>query len=514
MLIATALAVAIRLFTLSRAGYLTGITEYDDGVYLGASLRLIDGVMPYKDFAFVQPPGILLLMSPVALVAKLTTTVKALALARVLTAMASAACVPLAGNLVRYRGTAVTVVTCGVLAVYPGDIITAHTLLLEPWMNLFCLLAINAAFRHGHLTRPGLLAWAGAALGFACAIKFWAAAPAAVLLVACLTHREDRLARLRGYLPGLAAGFLLPVLPFLASAPATFIHSTISDQATRTSNAISMAVRVANLTGLIDFINQQSGVSLNAGAHSLFADEAQGVGNPTGLGWLPVPGIVVLAVVISAGYIWQFRRRTELEWLSLATAVLASAAILLYPAFYYHYSDFPGPWLALTLGTAGTLAGSQRARAIVVPALAVLLVLVAALQIREAFPLRRPTDEAMAQLIPPRSCLVTDDASLAIAAGRFADQPPGCPEIVDALASTLVLSNGGSVQGDADHMPQVVAAWRSWLGQADYVWLSPSHLSKRRIPWTPALSAWFNANFIKLGKYSADIGQLYIRVRN
>src|SRR5215469_12887506 len=101
MLIATALAVVIRLFTLTRPGYLTGITEYDDGVYLGGALRMTEGAMPYQDFAFVQPPGILLLLTPVALIAKVTSTVKALALARVLTALASAACVALAGNLVR-----------------------------------------------------------------------------------------------------------------------------------------------------------------------------------------------------------------------------------------------------------------------------------------------------------------------------------------------------------------------------------------------------------------------------
>ena len=189
IMIATAVAIGLRLFNLLRPGYLTGVTEYDDGVYLGGSLRLIEGHMPYKDFAFIQPPGILLLMTPVALVAKIFTTVKGLALARVLTVLASSACVPLAGNLVRYRGTVVTVVTCGVLAVYPGDITAAHTLLLEPWMNLVCLLAINAAFRRGHLARPGRLAWAGLALGFACSIKFWAAAPAAVLLVICLLHQ-------------------------------------------------------------------------------------------------------------------------------------------------------------------------------------------------------------------------------------------------------------------------------------------------------------------------------------
>ena len=136
MLIATALALALRLFTLSRPGYLTGITEYDDGVYIGGSVRMTEGQLPYLNFAFIQPPGILELMLPVALLAKLTTTVKALAVARLLTALASTACIPLAGNLVRYRGAMVTAVTCGVLAVYPPDLTTAHTLLLEPWMNL------------------------------------------------------------------------------------------------------------------------------------------------------------------------------------------------------------------------------------------------------------------------------------------------------------------------------------------------------------------------------------------
>ncbi|HTU08693.1 MAG TPA: hypothetical protein VMG13_24315, partial [Trebonia sp.] len=227
ILITTAVAVAIRLFTLTRPGYLTGITEYDDGVYLGAAIRLTDGALPYKDFAFVQPPGILLLMSPVAVFAKITTTVKGLALARVLTALASSACVPLAGNLVRYRGAVVTLVTCGVLAVYPGDILTAHTLMLEPWMNLVCLLGVNAAFRRGHLAQPGRLAWAGLALGFAGVIKFWAIAPTAVLLLLILLDKTDRVRRLRAYVLGLVVGFVVPLLPFFVAAPSAFIHSTL-----------------------------------------------------------------------------------------------------------------------------------------------------------------------------------------------------------------------------------------------------------------------------------------------
>jgi len=513
MLLATALAVVIRLFTLTRPGYLTGITEYDDGVYLGAALRMTEGAMPYKDFAFVQPPGILLLMTPVALIAKLTTTVKALALARLLTALASAACVPLAGNLVRYRGTVVTLVTCGVLAVYPDDITTAHTLMLEPWMNLFCLLAINAAFRRGHLARPRRLIWAGLALGFAGAIKFWAIAPAAVLLVLCVVVRQDRGRRVRAYLPALVAGFLVPVAAFLASAPMTFLRSTITDQAARTGSAVPVSVRLANLTGVIDILNTKGGISLNAGAHSMFAGGVSpDIAESSQLGWLPVVATVALVAVIAVGYAWQSRRLSQLEWLALATTVLAVAAVIGYSAFFYHYADFPAPWLAITLGgAAGVLAGRPALRTIVIRSIAVAFLLVAALQIRETFPLRQPTGQAIAHLIPRGACVVTDEVSLTISADRFADLPPGCPDIIDALAATLVLSSGVSVQGGAGQMPQVVAAWQSWLSKADYVWLSPAHGSKRRIPWTPALSAWFNQTFAPIGSYSSGTGQLYVR---
>src|SRR5215469_12679759 len=295
MLLATALALVIRLFTLTRPGYLTGITEYDDGVYLGATLRMTEGAMPYKDFALVQPPGILLLMTPVALIAKLTTTVKALALARLLTALASAACVPLAGNLVRYRGTFVTLVTCGVLAVYPGDITSAHTLMLEPWMNLFCLVAMNAAFRRGHLARPSRLAWAGLALGFAGVIKFWAIAPAAALLILCLVTGSDRARRVRAYLPALAAGFVIPVLPFLLSAPSTFLRATLSDQAARLGSGVPISVRLANLTGAIDILTTSGKLTLNAGAQSMFSGDATPNSATTGsLGWLPVVATIAL----------------------------------------------------------------------------------------------------------------------------------------------------------------------------------------------------------------------------
>jgi alpha-1,2-mannosyltransferase len=517
MLLATALALALRLFTLSRQGYLTGITEYDDGVYIGGSVRMTEGQLPYLNFAFIQPPGILELMMPVAIIAKVTSTVKALALARLLTALASAACIPLVGNLVRYRGAVVTAVTCGVLAVYPPDITTAHTLLLEPWMNLFCLIAMNLAFRRGHLARPARLVWAGIALGFAGDIKFWAVVPAFVLLVICLMVTKDRVRRVRAYLIGLVIGFGVPAAPFLIATPLAFIRSTILDQAARTGSYVADGVRLANLTGLIDFYTTKGQFSLHPGGNSMFAaGAAAGIGDSHSLGWLPILAAVIVTAAIATGYVRQSRRLTELEWLSLATAVLAAASVIVYSAFFYHYADFPAPWLALALGgAAGALAGHRAWSLIVVRVFALVIVLVAVLQVREMFPLTAHGAEAISHEIPAGACVVTDEASLTIGADRFANLPPGCPDIVDSLASTLVLSNGVSIQAGASKMPAVVAQWKQWLGEADYVWLSPSGGSKKRIPWdngTNELWNWFRAHFDAVGKNSTTTGQVYRRV--
>jgi alpha-1,2-mannosyltransferase len=400
ILLATVLALAVRLSTLTRPGFFTGISEYDDGVYLGAAIRLTQGALPYRDFAFAQPPGMLLLMTP-ALLARVTTTATALAFARLLTVFASTACVPLAGRLVRHRGTLVTAITCGILAVYPDDIAAAHTLLLEPWMNLCCLLAASAAFSHGRLAPPARLAWAGAALGGAAAVKLWAIVPGAIFLVLCLIAAGQRTRRTRAYLAGLVAGFAVPVLPFALSAPATFIRSTLLDQASRLGTFVPLSLRLAHVTGLIDVLNAQGTLSLHAGTHSLFAKSVIAYISSAGAGWLPLAAAAVLVAAVAIGYTRDPGRLSHLEWFSLATAALACGVILSYSAFFSHYPAFAAPWLALTVGgAAGGLAGSARFRRMLVAAFAVVILGVAAVQLYELRPLSVPASPAAAQLIP------------------------------------------------------------------------------------------------------------------
>lgn len=510
MLVATVLALAVRLFTLTRPGFLTGVSEYDDGVYLGAAIRLTQGAVPYRDFAFVQPPGMLLLMTPAALVARMTSTAAAMTFARLLTVFASTACVPLAGNLMRYRGTLATAVTCGILAIYPDDIAAAHTLLLEPWMNLCCLLAANAAFRAGRLASPARLAWAGAALGVAGAVKFWAVVPAAILLVLCLSAAGPRARRTRAYLAALGAGFVVPVAPFALTAPVSFVRATLLDQASRVGTFIPLSLRLAHLTGLIDVLNTAGKLSLHAGAHSLFAGSVIALITPVGAGWLPFAVTAVLVFAIALGYAREPGRRSDLEWFSLATAVLAAALILSYSAFFYHYAAFVAPWLALTVGAAaGSLTASRPFRRLLLGACTVVILGAAALQLAEVVPLSAPSSTQIGRLIPPGACVVTDETSLAISANRFTSPHAGCPDIIDSLATTLVLSHGLSVQAGAASSARVVAAWQSIFSRADYVWLSPGNA--RRIPWTRELSTWFRENFRPVGSYNPHLGQLYLR---
>src|SRR2546421_6359101 len=218
LLAATALGLTLRLYQLMRPGFLHGVSEYDDGVYFGAALRLVHGSIAYRDFVLVQPPGIAVLMAPLAFLAKATGTATAFAVARVLTACAGAAAVPLVGILVRHRGTVAVAIAAGLLAVYPSGITAAHTVLLEPWVVLLCLLGALAAFEGDQLTeKPWRLLLAGAAFGFALSIKLWVLVPAAVPALLCARAVSRR--GLGRYLAGLAAAFGVGVLPFFALAP-------------------------------------------------------------------------------------------------------------------------------------------------------------------------------------------------------------------------------------------------------------------------------------------------------
>jgi hypothetical protein len=526
IVIATVIALGLRLYLVARPGFLTsGNVEYDDGVYLGAAMRLLHGSLPYLDYAFVQPPGIILVGLPGAAIGALTSQPIGLEVARLLSVVASTACVPLAGRLVRHRGPLATAVTAGLLAVYPADVLAARTLLLEPWMNLACLLAATAAFREGRLAGPRRLAWAGVALGCGTVIKFWAAIPVAVLLVICLAARPapdaSRARRSGAVLIGAVAAFVVVAGPFALSAPGEFLHQTLLDQVSRVGSGTPLALRLAHLTGLIDILGRDGKlVSAGSAGHSLFALGAEASTHLVAVGWPAFAAALLAVAVITAGYLTRPVERSPLAWFALLTAVAAMVAILGYSAFFYHYPDFPGPWIAVTAGIAvgslaclihGTAPRAVAARRAIGAVIAVAVVLVTVVEAGELGSVHEPASpRSVTTLIPRGSCLVTDQVSFAIAAGRLAAPGPGCPDVIDSLATTLALSGGVSPQGGAGQRADVIAGWEAIFGKARYVWLSAGF--EARIPWTPAFQSWFSAHFRPLAMLS-DYGdsRLYVR---
>ncbi len=496
---ATVLGLALRLYQLSRPGYLLGVTEYDDGPDFGSAVRLVHGYLPYRDFIIVQPPGITLLMAPVALVTKGLGVARGMAVARIVTAVAGAAAVPLAGLLVRHRGLLAATVACGIVAVYPPSIQSAHTVLLEPWLVLSCLAGAVAVFDRDRLTSSTWrLAGGGAAFGFAGVVKVWAVLPVVVILVLA----AGRPRRAATYLAGVAAGFLIPVLPFFAAAPRTFYDSVIVGQLIRVDEArTTLAFRLHEMTGL------------------------------TGVAGLGLVALIVISVAliaaVTAGSVAASRmtgdRPPALDWFAFGTAILVVAAFLWPADFYYHYAGFLAPFLALAIalpmsrlvtaagGRAGGMAGARQLARLAVAAAALAIIAMGAVQWSQEAALRPGLPQAdvaaARRIIPPGACVLADQVSYAIAADRFISRVPGCSLMVDSVGTDYSLSGGRNAETGAARSPGVRAAWLAALRAAQYVWLSS--LAAKRVPWqAPQVTSYFTRNF---GPVPGGPRGLYIR---
>jgi alpha-1,2-mannosyltransferase len=501
--VATAAALVLRLYQLARPGHFFGVTSYDDGVYVGAAIRLVDGVPPYRDFVLVQPPGVVLIMAPVAALGKLTGTAWAMATGRLLTACAGAVAVPLTGLLVRHRGLLAVVISCGVMAVYPDSILAAETVLQEPWLVLACLAGLLAVLDGDRLTTSHKrLAWGGVALGAACAIKLWAVFPVVVIAVMC----APRAGRALSYLGGVVAGFLVPVLPFFAIAPSSFFRGVVLAQLVRVDDArVPLTTRLADLTGIA--ASQSTVVAVPA--------------------VLAVLAAVLIGALVAGSYAgaWRLTPRplrrspflSPLEGFILVTGVITVAAFLWPVDFYYHYAAFFAPFLALAVALpvarlvrAARPVLSRRLRWLPfdpavrwVTGAAFVAMFIAAVLGETAAPVSANPAAAADRVIPGGACVLTDQVSFTILANRFTSSVPGCAQPVDGFGADLDLSNGHNGATGAARAPAVRQMWDTAFRHAQYVWLSSrpdlttgnGDTAYRRIAWTPWLRAYFDRNF-------------------
>jgi hypothetical protein len=498
--VTTLVALVLRGYLLVRPGVLT-VTQYDDGPYFGSAVRLVHGVLPYRDFAFVQPPGITVLLSPVGLLTYLTGTAWGLGIARILTLLAGSAAVALTGLLVRHRGILAVLLACGVVAIYPPAANASHTVLLEPWLVLFCLIGAVTVFDGDRITASTRrLVWGGVMFGLAGAIKAWAIVP--VLVVAALCVRDLRRAAM--FAAGVAAGFLVVTLPFAAASPGLFYNDVVVAQLARIGHRNTVWHRLQSMIGI---------------------PGAEGWTNSTLLtACLALVAFVILTQAVS----WLVTRMPPptLDWFATLSAAGIVAIFLWPPYFAGHYSAFLGPFLAIALALpvsrlvasaqpeararrrAGPDAGAVpesppgRTRQLLARAgpilmgVAIIAGAVAQAPTGRLSTIRRTSPAAVARVVPPGACVATDLASFLLLANRFTSNVPGCSQMVDGLGTDLALSRGRRPGSGASEVPAVTAAWHHAFSEARYVLLTPeNHL---RIPWNPQLRDYFDQNFTRV----------------
>src|SRR5262249_11083332 len=131
----------------------------------------------------------------------------------------------------------------------------AHTVLVEPWLVLFCLAEAVAVMDRDRLATGRRLAVNDVAFGFANAGEGGTIVPVIVVFVLCLTDPMSggsRPRRAAPFVDEVAAAFCLPVLPFALGAPRGFYQSLVVAQVGPRTGAvhIPLSERLYDMTGL------------------------------------------------------------------------------------------------------------------------------------------------------------------------------------------------------------------------------------------------------------------------
>ena len=484
----TALALGLLLvYRGIHLGFFHGQNEIDDGIYYGEGIMLAHGVLPYRTYVDVQPPGIALLMAPFGLLGRLTNNRAAFETARVFMVILSMANVVLLGRLVRRRhwvGVLVGVVALG----FYGDSITAdHTILLEPFLVFGTLLGLLFVFDDTEFATSSVTRWlaAGAMLGLTTSIKTWGAFPLLVLLAfavirgrRCVTH----------YVAGALAAIVIVCGPFFVLAPATFIREVIVVQLTRShAGYASEQLRLMNLLGV--------------------------PGNALGALWLLIVLWSAVVVVILASIVFQMRvdpsrAVTNLDVAAMVSLVLVAASFLVASEFEDHYGGFLALFIALVLSATAVrllpLAKRLMTIAIVVATVAVFLLSVHHASHVPKEPL--PTS-ALDRIFPPTACVVSVNYGPLILANRFNLFEAQCAHVLDMYGTELADGNGITNSVSDSRTPKLQADWFDWLHRADgFVLATPT--SKFDV-FGPSVRAYSHSHF----SLSAVSGGLYIYSR-
>ncbi|MCW2542940.1 MAG: hypothetical protein JWM40_492, partial [Frankiales bacterium] len=352
-------------------------------VYYGAAKLLLHGQLPYRDATIIHPPGSAVLLVPFAALGDLLGDPVGMAIARIAVAAVAVLNIVLVHRLTaRLPGSTsrIALAAAALYAVMPNAVIAEHTVLLEPLVNLACLLAMLVLTE-----RPRAAVAAGALLALAVSIKLFAAAYVVVLVVWLLLRRQPRL--VAWLATGLAAGAAVMLLPFFLAAPHAFWQDVVVTQASRPDGG-GHAGRLVDLAGFGPL--------------------------PLALG-IPLLLIAVLAIAFRVRGASSPAYRVWVGVLLLSAIAFTSSA-----SYFPHYAAFLAPALAISLACVAR------------PVLAVvLLAFLAGSLVSDAGARGEGDLGAAGRLVPPGSCVFYEHASVAIAADLFAPPTTDCPAWLD-----------------------------------------------------------------------------------
>ena len=307
-----------------RGGGLFGRIGYDGSVYYASASALTHGLLPYRDFLLLHPPGITLALLPFAALGRLVGDPYAFALARLawfgLGAVSTA--LVFAGRPVpRARGRRVA--AAAFYAVFVPAVVSEHTTSLEA-VGSVCLLGVGRAAdpraRPADRARSSPLLAAGALLGVATGTKIWGVA-VVLALVAWSVRRVGRAARGAG--AGRRGRRHRRRLPAVLRRRA---RADVADGGRSTSSA-GGGCRRASVAGFVDI----------AGLLRAARDgRARRPGRPRA--GPPAASLVVLAV------------RDPLGRLAALLLVVTGAVLLSTPPWSVAYTGLAAPAFALLVG--------------------------------------------------------------------------------------------------------------------------------------------------------------------
>ncbi len=445
LVVATAVVLGILLvYQGIHKGYFDGLTEVDDGVYYGEGVLMSHGLLPYRSYVDIQPPGIALLMAPFGFLGRVTSDRTAFAWARVFIVLVAVANVGLMGRLLRRRHWAGLLTGLVLLGFYEDSLIADHTVLLEPILVLGTLLAFLLIFDDTERATASAVRWLGAGvlLGISTSVKLWAVFPFVVLLYFAYKHGRRCLAHFVG---GGVVAFAIVCGPFFVLAPSAFWRQVVVVQATRAHIDRNPFHRLGSLLGLTG----HSGVAVAI--------------------WI-ILALIVVGSIVLARHSEPDWRPTNLDATAMACVVIIGVAFLTSPEFDAHYGGYFAPFMALVL-SATAVRLLPLARPLMAVVIAVALVAFIGHSVKNVLdePKASTPSAALDRIFPPHACVITGNYGPVILANRYNLYEPQCPRVLDMYGAELTDGKGVADAPADARASKVQSDWLDWLHHADGV---------------------------------------------